>query len=272
MAAGITPVFAAGNFGPSGSSSASPANNPDAFAVGAVDNGDVSSASSSRGPTPAGGRRRRRIPPAGSRRRRPDGRTRRDVYDRDGLLDRRAARQRGDRPAAPGRAGRHAVPVRDALLATARDLGTAGADNTFGAGRLDVAAAYARLTDGSPSPTPTPTPAPTATPAPTPTPTPTVAPTPTPTTTPTATPTATATATPSDGAPDHGPPGPRPQSGNRRDPRHDRSGGRRLDDRWVERHGRGMVPRRRRRTRFRTPDDGLLRRRERDGLRDHQHR
>ena len=41
VAAGITPVFAAGNFGPGTSTDASPANNPDAFAVGATDDTDV---------------------------------------------------------------------------------------------------------------------------------------------------------------------------------------------------------------------------------------
>ncbi len=54
VAAGITPVFAAGNFGPNGSTGASPGNNPGAFAVGATDNSDIIASFSSRGPTSCG--------------------------------------------------------------------------------------------------------------------------------------------------------------------------------------------------------------------------
>jgi Subtilase family len=54
VAGGITPVFAAGNFGPTAPSDASPANNPDAFAVGATDNSDAIASFSSRGPTSCG--------------------------------------------------------------------------------------------------------------------------------------------------------------------------------------------------------------------------
>jgi subtilisin family serine protease len=50
-AAGILPVFAAGNYGPLSGSSASPANNPAAFAVGATDDGDALYPYSSRGPS-----------------------------------------------------------------------------------------------------------------------------------------------------------------------------------------------------------------------------
>ncbi len=54
-AAGILPVFAAGNGGPSGSTSYSPGNNPSAFAVGAIDNNSQIYAYSSRGPSTCGG-------------------------------------------------------------------------------------------------------------------------------------------------------------------------------------------------------------------------
>jgi subtilisin family serine protease len=50
-AAGILPVFSAGNFGPNADSSVSPANYPEAFAVGAVTNEDLILALSSRGPS-----------------------------------------------------------------------------------------------------------------------------------------------------------------------------------------------------------------------------
>ena len=54
-AAGILPIFAAGNGGPYAGSSYSPANNPSAFAVGMVDNSGLISYMSSRGPTSCGG-------------------------------------------------------------------------------------------------------------------------------------------------------------------------------------------------------------------------
>ena len=53
-AAGILPVFAAGNSGPGASTSVSPANNPAAFAVGAIDNDGEIAPSSSRGPSACG--------------------------------------------------------------------------------------------------------------------------------------------------------------------------------------------------------------------------
>ena len=55
-AAGVLPVFAAGNGGPFGGSSYSPANNPSALAVGAVSSSGVIFGSSSRGPSSCGGR------------------------------------------------------------------------------------------------------------------------------------------------------------------------------------------------------------------------
>ena len=54
VSGGITPVFAAGNFGAAAQTDASPANNPDAFAVGATDDSDVIASFSSRGPTSCG--------------------------------------------------------------------------------------------------------------------------------------------------------------------------------------------------------------------------
>ena len=53
-AVGIVPVFAAGNFGSGNSTSASPANYPEAFAVGAANNSDLIYAYSSRGPSACG--------------------------------------------------------------------------------------------------------------------------------------------------------------------------------------------------------------------------
>src|SRR5215468_5162685 len=53
-AAGILPVFAAGNYGPQPGSSSSPANNPEALAVGATDDADALYPYSSRGPSACG--------------------------------------------------------------------------------------------------------------------------------------------------------------------------------------------------------------------------
>ncbi len=50
LAAGILPVFSAGNYGPNLQTDVSPANLPGAFSVGAVDNSDVIASFSSRGP------------------------------------------------------------------------------------------------------------------------------------------------------------------------------------------------------------------------------
>ncbi|HET9559649.1 MAG TPA: S8 family serine peptidase, partial [Actinomycetota bacterium] len=50
-AGGILPVFSAGNYGPLPGTVLSPANNPEAFAVGATDDADVLASSSSRGPS-----------------------------------------------------------------------------------------------------------------------------------------------------------------------------------------------------------------------------
>jgi len=85
--------------------------------------------------------------------------------------------------------------LREALTASAVDLGAAGADNTYGFGRVDAVAAAAAVgcLPASPTPTSTPTPPVTITP------TPTRSATPTPTATPTrsATPTPSVTPTPS---------------------------------------------------------------------------
>ena len=57
-AAGIVPVFAAGNFGPYAASSASPANYPESLSVGAVTSSDAVWAYTSAGPSTCGGRSR----------------------------------------------------------------------------------------------------------------------------------------------------------------------------------------------------------------------
>jgi len=207
-AAGILPVFAAGNSGPSSSTSLSPANNPSAFSVGATNNSDGIYTYSARGPSACGG---------------PEA-----VYpdlvapgvnvlstDLFGLY-RRAS---GTSLAAPHVSGGLALllsafpflsPEQQAasLVNSAVDLGSAGPDNTFGNGRLDLLSAFnwidVNLGDPVPvftqTPTATPTlagsPTPTATELPTSTPTDTPEPPPSATPSPTVTPTSPATETP----------------------------------------------------------------------------
>lgn len=171
VASGIMPVFAAGNFGPATGTSASPANNPGAFPVGAVDGGDAVWSGSSRGPTDCGRPTPVTFPAAAA----PgvDIRT----SGRFGLY----ATATGTSLAAPHVSGAAALllgslpgatvgEVEAALSATASDIAPVGPDDATGAGRLDVLAAYEWLT-APPPPGPGPTP-----PGPTPTPTATLPP------------------------------------------------------------------------------------------------
>jgi len=144
-AAGILPVFAAGNYGPGASTSASPANNPEAFAVGGTTNGDVLYSGSSRGPS-ACGEPQTIFPeltaPGVSIR----------TTDLFGLY----TQQTGTSLAAPHAAGALALLLgafpdlaadvqAEALESGAVDLGAVGPDNDAGFGRLDVLASYAWL-------------------------------------------------------------------------------------------------------------------------------
>jgi subtilisin family serine protease len=131
VAAAITPVFAAGNGGPTAGSVTSPANLPQALAVGDVTGTDAVDASSSRGPSAC-----------------VDVRTS-DVYGSfivasgtslaaphvTGALALLAS-------AAPGSTPAQRVA---ALESGALDLGPAGTDPDYGYGRLDALAAYQRL-------------------------------------------------------------------------------------------------------------------------------
>ncbi len=194
VAAGIVPVFAAGNYGSGGSSSVSPANNPSAFAVGATNNNDLIYSLSSRGPTTCGQTGSVTFPAVvapgvaiGTS----------DLYGSYYTTS-------GTSLAAPHVSGVLALLMQahpelsvaqlEAVLTTsAVDLGASGTDNNFGAGRIDAQAALNLLngtTSGNPTATPTSTPTATSTPLATATATPTS------TTLATNTPTATATNTP----------------------------------------------------------------------------
>jgi len=139
-AAGILPVFAAGNYGPQSGTSASPANNPEAFAVGATDDTDVLYPYGSRGPSACGQAVYPQLVAPGV------GIHTTDLY---GLY----ADETGTSVAAPHVAGALALLLQAfpgmsadrqaaALENSAADLGTVGADNSFGYGRLDALAAY----------------------------------------------------------------------------------------------------------------------------------
>jgi subtilisin family serine protease len=142
-AAGIVPVFAAGNAGPAAASGASPASAPTAVAVGSVTEADAVSSFSGRGPSPCGNAiyptlaaYGEGIPIEG-----PGG----------------SALVSGTSFAAPQVTGAVALlagmfpgatpdAIVDALVRGARDVGTPGSDTDTGAGILDVAKAAALLT------------------------------------------------------------------------------------------------------------------------------
>jgi subtilisin family serine protease len=141
--AGILPVFAAGNFGPTAGTLFSPANLPEAFAVGATDDTDALYAYSSRGPSACSGAVAPRLSAPGV-----------DIRTTD--LFGGYVTDTGTSVAAPlvagslalllsARPGLTADQQEAALQDGAVDLGPIGPDADFGYGRLDVQAAYATL-------------------------------------------------------------------------------------------------------------------------------
>jgi hypothetical protein len=139
-AAGILPVFSAGNYGPYPGTVFSPANNPEAFAVGATDDADVIDPASSRGPAACAQAVAPRMAAPGV------GIRTADLYG--GYID-----ASGTSLAAPHVAGALALLLgafpglsadrqQAALESGAVDLGDVGTDPDYGAGRLDALAAY----------------------------------------------------------------------------------------------------------------------------------
>ncbi len=138
-AAGILPIFAAGNYGPAASTSASPANYPESFAVGATTVADAIYDASSRGASACDGTIFPEVVAPG---------VSIHTTDRFGAY----TYATGTSFAAPHAAGAlalllSAVPdltvseQETALLDNVMDLGISGPDNTFGRGRLDLSAA-----------------------------------------------------------------------------------------------------------------------------------
>jgi len=172
-AAGILPVFAAGNGGPYSNSSYSPANNPSAFAVGAIDNNSQIYVYSSRGPnscTGSTGPYPKLVAPGVN-------------VKTSGLLG-SYPYESGTSLASPHVAGGLALLLsaypnldagmqEQALINTAVDLGASGPDDVFGYGRIDLVSALtwaSTAPTSTPEPTFTPTYTPTSTPSPTPVP------------------------------------------------------------------------------------------------------
>lgn len=151
-AAGILPIFSAGNTGPGSSTSTSPANNPEAFAVGATSATDAIYPYSARGPS-ACGETSRTFPEIVAP----------GVNVRTSDLFGGYYAASGTSFAAPAAAGVLALLLdaypsltlsqQEAALESAVDLGTPGPDNTFGSGRLDALAAYDSI---APPPPPSP--------------------------------------------------------------------------------------------------------------------
>jgi serine protease AprX len=152
--AGIAVAFAAGNDGPLPLTSLSPANNPQGFSTGAVDASLAVAAFSSRGPSACDGSIYPNLVAPGA-----------DIKTTDlsfGGLPQYVVVS-GTSYAAPHAAGAMALlagafpaagvgQIEAALTGSARDLGTAGEDNSYGFGLADVQAAYQFLLAGADSP------------------------------------------------------------------------------------------------------------------------
>jgi hypothetical protein len=165
-AAEIAVMFAAGNSGPSVSSSVSPANNPGSFAVGSVGNGSPPAISyfSSRGPSACDGGIYPQITAPGQLVRTAD-------LTLGGFFPNSYVSAIGTSFATPHVTGAMALllnamssqgvsitvsQLESAAAESAEDLGPPGPDNDYGAGLLDVVAAYNWLADGSTNQTPQP--------------------------------------------------------------------------------------------------------------------
>jgi len=159
-AAGILPVFAGGNFGPNEDTSVSPANYPEAFAVGAVTNEDLILGLSSRGPSMCAEEESiyPEIVAPGY-----------DIFTSD--LYGFYSTATGTSLAAPHITGSLALLLsafpsmsiedqQSFLVDNTVDLGELGPDNVYGYGRVDVNQSYQAIYESGIYPTATPMPIP----------------------------------------------------------------------------------------------------------------
>lgn len=145
-AADILPVFAAGNAGPAGATSRSPANNPGAFAVGSIDNNAVVAPESSRGPSACADDDATfpELVAPGVNVRSSD---LFDLYAPFGGTSIAAAHISGTLALLLSVRPNAAVFDQEtALLEGAADLGAPAADDTYGVGRVDAFRAHERIT------------------------------------------------------------------------------------------------------------------------------
>lgn len=158
--AGVMTVFAAGNYGPNQYTSTSPANDPVSVSVGALDNLGNVAGFSSRGPSACNGSIYPLLAAPGV-----DVRTADLTYG--GVIPQSYSVVSGTSFAAAHVSGALALlasafpeagpdQLVGALMSSAHDLGQTGADNGYGAGLIQLKAAYDILAEQSPEPEPEP--------------------------------------------------------------------------------------------------------------------
>jgi len=146
---GIAVIFAAGNEGPASSTSVSPANYDNSFAVGSINSSNSVTLSSSRGPSPCSAELFPTVVAPGANIKTSD-------LTFGGVFPNSYAYVSGTSFAAPHVSGGMAllmeafptlspVEVEDALILSAEDLGPVGADYDYGYGLINLTAAYEQL-------------------------------------------------------------------------------------------------------------------------------
>ena len=154
--AGIAVVFSAGNGGPSTYTSVSPANYPESFSVGAVDEMQNAASFSARGPSACGGGVYPSVTAPGDRAASPYGIRTADLML--GLPNPSYTYVRGTSFSAPHASGAMALllsaypdlaphQLETALKMSAPDLGAAGPDNVYGYGHVDASSAHGAVQD-----------------------------------------------------------------------------------------------------------------------------